>query len=500
MMNRTTKGRQNSTLRRLYLKISGLLIILLLVIGSAYVIITARSAQSYYQETTQRLNSGVAEHMLLEVQPFVDGKVNEEALGQIMHSMMAVNPSLEVYLLSPEGEILSFVVLDKKVKMDRIAIDPVRRFITEGGESYILGDDPRNPGKHAVFSATEVFENDQLLGYVYMVLASEQFETISATLWNSYLLKTSSRLFIITLIIAFVAAFLVILWITENLRKIVSTARKFEEGDLSARIPVEPGDDLGQLATTFNRMADTLIENINQLKQVDHLRKELIANISHDLRTPLSVIHGYIETMSLKADSITEEERAKYLEIISTSTERLSKLVADLFELSRLEARQVKPNLEKFAIAELISDLTSKYQLMAERNGISLIADIQTRNVMVEADIALMERVLQNLLDNALKHTPQAGEVTLQLTTEKDAVKIAVENTGEGIPEAELEHLFDRYFKASSNEQSGSGLGLAIVKNILEIHDTVIEVTSKLRERTTFSFMLPARSTDVINT
>jgi len=480
-------------LSKLYWRISGILLIIFLAIGVAYFLITTYSAQRYYQETTQRLNSDVAEQMLQEVNPFVDGKVNEESLGKIMHSMMAVNPRLEVYLLNPEGEILSFVVLNKKVKLEKVSIAPVKDFIQTAGQEFILGDDPRNPGQTAVFSATAVVENGKLLGYVYMVLASEQYENIATTLRNSYLLKTGSQLFILTMVAAFSMGLLAIWIITRNLRAIIQTVRKFEKGDLHARIKVKSDDELGELAFTFNRMAETLLKNIEQLKEVDTLRKELIANISHDLRTPLSVIHGYVETLTIKMNDLTQEKQDKYLKIILKSTDRLKDLVSDLFQLSQLEARQVKPNLEKFAIAELINDLTAKYQLLAKEKSITLEAQIENSNALVSADLALMERVLQNLLDNALRHTPDNGEVSLGVSTVDNEVQVSVSNTGEGIPEEALNHIFDRYFTGESRG-IGSGLGLAIVKNILEIHNSVINVKSKLKEKTTFFFQLPLQS------
>jgi len=476
---------------RLFWRISGTLLLILISVGIAYFLITAYSAQKYYQEATQRLNSHVAEHMLKEVNPFVNGEVNEEALGKIMHSMMAVNPGLEVYLLDPNGAILSFVVLDKKVKLNRIDLSPVKAFLESRGKKFILGDDPRNPGKKAVFSATDVEENGVLRGYVYMVLASEQYENIIATLRNSYLLKTGSKLFIITLLLAFFLGIMSIWLITKYLRKIIHTVNQFEQGNLQVRIPVKSNDELGGLSETFNRMADTLLKNIDQLKEVDHLRKELIANISHDLRTPLSVIHGYVETLVLKKDNIKPEEEEKYLKVILKSTDRLKDLVADLFQLSRLEARQVEPDMETFAIAELLNDLAAKYQLLADDKKISIEINIENKTAMVNADLALMERVLQNLLDNAILHTPENGQVDLSLTTIKNNVEVSVSNTGEGISTDDIHHIFDRYYTGSSKGKTGSGLGLAIVKSILELHNSVIKVKSKLQEKTTFFFLLP---------
>jgi len=405
--------------------------------------------------------------------------------------MMAVNPGIEVYLLDPKGKIISFVVLHKKVKLDQVDLSQVKEFISTKGDKFILGDDPRNPENQVVFSATEVVEDGVLLGYVYMVLASEQYENIASVLLDSFILKTGSQLFLVTMAAAFLLGLLAIWLITSNLRKVIQTVRKFEQGDLAVRIPVKSQDDLAGLSITFNRMADTLLNNIEQLKEVDHLRKELIANISHDLRTPLSVIHGYVETLSIKMDDLLPEQKEKYLTIILKSADRLKKLVADLFQLSQLEARQVSPQLENFAIAELINDLMAKYQLKASTKNISLKTKIENTNVLVNADLAMMERVLNNLIDNALRHTPEKGAIDIQLETSGSNVKVSISNTGEGIPEDDIEHIFDRYFTTGKTNSEGTGLGLAIVKNILEIHNTIIGVSSKIKEKTTFFFHLP---------
>ena len=179
-------------------------LLLFILLGFAYVFITTLAARRYVEETTQKLNAKVASHMLEEVKPFVDGKVNEKALGILMHSMMAVNPALEVYLLDSEGKILSFVVLEKKVKLSRISIDPIKQFLKANGEKYVLGDDPRNPGSKTIFSAAPVIENGRLRGYAYLVLASEQYENTAATFLGSYWLRVGTKSFVITLITAFV--------------------------------------------------------------------------------------------------------------------------------------------------------------------------------------------------------------------------------------------------------------------------------------------------------
>ncbi|MCB0804446.1 MAG: HAMP domain-containing protein [Bacteroidales bacterium] len=480
--------------KSLYWRISMSFLLILLLLGLAYIFITTLASNRYYKETTQRLNAHVAESMLLEVSPFVNGEVNKDALGKIMHSMMAVNPTIEVYLLDPEGKILSFVVLDKKVKLNSVDIAPVKQFLITRGDRYIEGDDPRNPGQKTIFSATEVKEDGNLMGYVYMVLASEKHENIAAALLGSYWLKVSTNAFVITLLAAFTIGLILIWFLTKNLRIIIRTFRKFEEGDLLARIP-EKGmkGELATLSSTFNKMADTILRNIDELKEVDSLRRELIANVSHDLRSPLAVIHGYIETLMIKDENLTSEERQKYLKIILDGSDRLKKLVSDLFELSKLEANQIKPNKEPFFINELLADAANRYNLIAEKKHIAIKSDIAKTIPMVEADVSLIERVIQNLLSNALQYTPENGEVKLEVKQVDKNVEVNVENTGKGIPAEDLPHIFDRYYKVSKEKSGieGTGLGLAIVKKILDIHNIPIQVRSKTNEFTSFSFTIP---------
>jgi len=481
--------------RSLYWRFSAAFLIVLLLLGLAYVMITMMASNRYYQETTQRLNAHVANHMLLEVSPFVDGKINDEALGKIMHSMMAVNPSIEVYLLDKEGSILSFVVLDKKVKLKRVAIEPVRKFIETEGTQYVLGDDPRNPGKQTVFSATAVEEDGNFLGYVYIVLLSEEYDNITSALLGSYWMKVGARSFAITMIAAILIGLVLIWFLTKNIRIIIHTFKRFEEGDLKARIPEKNmKGELKLLSHTFNDMADTILQNIDDLKEVDTLRRELIANVSHDLRSPLAIIHGYIETMLIKDDKLSPEERKHYLEIILNGSEKLKNLVSDLFELSKLEARQIELRRESFFINELLQDTVQQYRLEAEDKQISLESEISTSVPMVSADLTLMERVLQNLVNNAVKYTPEKGTIRVQVQRSKDEVEIEVRNSGEGIPQDEIPRIFDRYYKVSSQKTgNGTGLGLAIVKKILELHGININVSSTPGQFTSFSFSIPLK-------
>lgn len=478
----------------LFWRLSATFFVLLIFVGLAYTYIVTIASNRYYHETTQKLNANVANHLLHEIKPFENGKVNKEKLDKLMHSMMAVNPGIEVYLLDKNGKIISYVVLDKKVKLSQVSLDPVHKFINTQGKKYVLGDDPRNPGHSTVFSATQVVQEGKLQGYVYIVLASEKYQNIAQTLLSSYWLQVGTKAFLITLVFAFVIGLILIAYLTKNLRTIIRTVNEFEKGDMNARVPKKNTQgELAVLAENFNNMADSIVRNIDELKQVDNLRKELIANVSHDLRNPLAVIHGYIETMLIKSDTLSAHDRMEYLKIVLGSSEKLKRLVSELFELSKLEAGQVKVKYEPFFMNELLQDASQKAALFANKKGIQINASLENKLPRVYADISMIERVVQNLLDNAVKYTPESGWIKLQLKKEEEAIQVNIENSGDGIPESDLKEIFNRYYKVDKEESKieGTGLGLAIVKRILDIHNAPISVNSQPAKSTTFTFNLP---------
>ena len=196
-------------------------------------------------------------------------------------------------------------------------------------------------------------------------------------------------------------------------------------------------------------------------------------------------------------DSISPEQRKKYLETTLSSGDRLSKLIGQLFEYSKLEANQIQAEKEPFFIAELAQDIFQKYQLLAKERGITMQINASSEIPMVFADLGLVERVIQNLMDNALKFTPEGGEVKIALEAVGDKVEVKITDTGPGIPEQEQSAIFDRYGQADQSKEtkkSGAGLGLAIAKKILELHNATIKVQSRLNEGTAFTFQLPAYS------
>jgi len=487
---------------RLIRKIMIAFLLLILLVGVGYVSITFYFTNKYFAETSQKLNAELANHLIEEkfqqATPFLeDGSVNKPLFGDIMHDMMAVNRGIEVYLLDAKGSIQYSVVLDHSdadKPASRIDLAPVNGFITSEGNDYILGDDPRNPGKKKIFSAAP-FNVQGQEGFIYIILAGKEFEEVTQSLLGSYFLRLGLGASIATVLFAGLIGLLVIWSLTKNLREIIETVRRFKEGDLNARIENPKSKDLSVLTETYNNMANTIVSNIDELKSVEALRRELIANVSHDLRTPLAITQGYIETLQIKKETLSEEERDQYISVIAKSVDKLSGLIDQLFEYSKLEAHQIEPQKEAFSIVDLAYDVFEKYESIALNRNIDLKLDIEEKLPLVFADISLVERVIQNLMDNALKFTPEGGKVGLKMHSDKKQVFVSIHDTGIGIAEQDLSQIFERYKKASNTAKSsneGAGLGLAIAKKIMEIHDSTIRVLSRPDEGTTFQFFLPS--------
>jgi len=477
---------------RLYWKISALFILILVLFAAITLYISIRSASSYSVEVNQKLNWDLARNAVDLIKPKIEnGTVNKEAYADIMHSMMVINPSLEVYLLDPQGKILAYVAPEKVVKLEKVSLNPIKNFFTDSKHNLIFGDDPRNPGELKTFSAARVIDGGNLTGYIYIVLASQEYVSTAQMAIGSYILGLSIRSIIIILVISAFVGLFFIWFITKKLNAIVLGIREFQSGNFNARIQVKDKDELDQIGFVFNEMAGTISNNIRELKETDEFRKELISNVSHDLRTPVASIQGYAETLILKKDRIEPEEQLKYLEIIYSSCEKLKKLVSDLFDLSKLQTNQIKMNTERFSIAELISDISNKYRIISQKKGISINAFLPNENPIVEADITLIDRVLQNLIDNAIKFCKEGDYINILIRTDdRGKVEISISDTGEGIKSEELPYIFERYYKGKQYSES-TGLGLAIVKKIIDLHRSVIQVASQPGKGTTFTFHLP---------
>jgi signal transduction histidine kinase len=485
-------------MRSLLARLSAALLVILALIGSGFYLLERFSTRLYYEELTQRLNGDIAMYVTGERTLIEDGEVNEEALARLSQQAMVINPTVEIYLLDDEGRIVGHGIPPEAVRVDRVDLGPVRRWVDGEVDMPFKGSDPRNPDKLKIFSASPVMNGDELQGYLYAILGGQRYDDLAHSIEGSYVQKISLGATIAIMLAASLVGLLVFAMLTQRLRRLTKDVQTFTDSGFETTPMVHPDlatDEIGQLSRAFFSMSSKIREQFESLKETDRVRRELISNVSHDLRTPLSSMHGYVDTLLIKNDTLEPEERKHYLEITRRHTLRLGQLVGDLFELSKLESAQVQPELERFSLAELLHDVAQEFELEAGRKGVSINVNSGGDAATVLADIGLMQRVLENLLRNALKHTPAGGDITITLDPHPDRVAVSVADTGCGIPPEDIDRIFDRFYRAESSDRGGSsGIGLAIVKRILDLHGSRITVESKVDHGTVFAFDLPTRS------
>jgi signal transduction histidine kinase len=280
--------------------------------------------------------------------------------------------------------------------------------------------------------------------------------------------------------------------LTDRIKLLDRAARQIAEGDLNVRLPAEGRDELSALALTFNQMAAQLQNAAAKQEQLETLRRDLIAWVGHDLQTPLTSISAVIEALN---DGIVEEPQMirRYLKTARKDVQALSLLIDDLFQMAQVDAGGLQLNREYVSLSDLISDTIESFSARASSQNVTLQGSAAQGIGSVWLDPQRISRVLNNLIDNAIRHTPAGGMVNIQAIKDGNDVVVEVFDTGEGIKTEHLPHLFDRFYrgeKSRSRSTGGSGLGLAIVKGIVEAHGGKIAVESQ-PGYTRISFNLP---------
>ena len=484
-------------LKSFYARISAIFLVLMLLLVLAVSWFCVRAALQYEVETDQKLNQTLAADLSVKFQPWVVEKIDDKMLKMEIANLMGINRRIEIYLLGGNGMIKAHYLPDNRdISMATVNTGPLDAYL-KGAELPILGDDPLLDGRLKPFSVAPINIMGEEGCYLYIILGGEHYDSVGDLIKDNYIFRMASIGAGSSLAVTALLGMLLFGLLAGRLSHLRDVLCAFEGGDLNKRINPKGDDEIAQLGNSFDQMADTIVANMEKLKHADTLRRELIANISHDLRSPLASIQGYLETVLIKDEDLTSEERKLYVETGLKNTKRLNKLVEALFELSKLDAGQIEPQFEKFSIAELVQDVVMQFKPQAEKRNIELSAELEAGSLpMVYADIGLVERAISNLIDNAIRHTPKGGSVKIapRPDTEKH-VTVAVIDSGKGIPEEELSRIFERFYRVEKSRtpggKEGSGLGLAIAKRIFELHGSALSVQSALNVGTTFTFNLP---------
>ncbi len=279
-----------------------------------------------------------------------------------------------------------------------------------------------------------------------------------------------------------------------RLRGLEQAAAAVGAGETAVRAPESGGDEVASLARRFNRMAADLDARVQELRDADRSRRQLLADVSHELMTPLTAMRGYLETLALPAAVKDDATRARYLGIVTEETLRLEAIIGDLLDLARLDDRGGSFEQARVPVARLFDRAYARHQGALEERGVTLERDIAAGADVVTGDERRLEQVLQNLVANAVRHTPRGGRIALRATPDRADVVLVVEDSGPGIPPEHLPHVFDRFYRVDSARDArsgGSGLGLSIVRAVVEQHGGRVSASNGAMGGARFELRLP---------
>lgn len=288
-------------------------------------------------------------------------------------------------------------------------------------------------------------------------------------------------------------AYLASTGVVENATRLARAAERVAAGDLTVRVEPVGRDELARTAHTFNAMAEQLASTAEKHRELELLRRDLIAWTSHDLRTPITAIRVRAEAL---ADGVVDDPQMvqRYQQQICGEVGRLSGLIDELFELAQLDAGGQTFDLDLYSLRDLLSDTLESFRLQAEGQGVSLVGHAAEGLDPVQMDAPKISRLLSNLIDNALRHTPPGGRVSIHAAREAGGVVLAVEDTGEGISPEDLPRVFERFFRGERSRtrgRGGAGLGLALARSIAEGHSGTIEAHSQPGQGAVFTVRWP---------
>lgn len=277
-----------------------------------------------------------------------------------------------------------------------------------------------------------------------------------------------------------------------RLQELEAAAKRLGAGDLAARAPVHGGDEITNVAGAFNRMADELAAREDSLRTADRARRQMLADVSHELKTPLTAMRGYVESLRMDGATFDPDKRERYFATLERETLRLERIVKDLLDLGRLEDQAMRVELRVFAIDRVFERVVARHEVEASARQITFTVDVREQTDQMVGDPHRIEQAMENLTANALRHTPDGGSITLASAATPDGIRLSVIDSGEGIPAEHLPHIFDRFYKADSSRSgsSGSGLGLSITKAIVDRHGGHVAVESR-PGRTQFTLTFP---------
>jgi signal transduction histidine kinase len=472
-----------------------------LAMGAALAVIMYQAISGYHSEADyERASRFAGQIATMHPDLWRAYESDPEGFARRFREFNQYSPDIGLYLLDNDGRVL--VRSDRRPEdraADRIDISPVARSLARDAREPVRGEDPGTPGTTRLVAALPVVEDGVRRGWLYVVPCKWVDEPGDRT-YLDFALRTAGRVGLLTLAIGVLLTLATVIMITRPLTRLTRVADRITKSGFEAEITecdfrtCGRHDEIGRLSCTLREMFERLKIEIQRVKRTDAARREMIASVSHDLRTPLTALLGQLETIRIKRDVLDAEAIERLQDRALQNAQYLRTLTEALAELAKLDSPEFRVQAEPLQIGELTDDVVQRFATRAEGRGIQLVVDYPDGLPLAPVDAALLDRALSNLLDNALRVTPEGGRVAVEVSRTSTGMRVAVTDSGPGVALEEQESVFELFYQTSKHRESrgSSGLGLAIVRRVAELHGGRAGLRSRPGEGATFFIELPA--------
>jgi len=452
------------------------------------------------RDTLQRLSHGLARH-IVEHWPAVahsaGGDAERRALDEVLGMLMVVNPAIEVYVLDAQGRVRAYLGDPLAVRQAQVDLAPVRAFLADAALP-LLGTDPKRPGGGKIFSAAmfPAQPGDAVPpGYLYVVLEGEAHEQVAGHIGQQRIWQGMGLLLGVALLLTLLLGAGMFHRLTRPLRQLAIRMQAFGPGANPANAGILPeGDEVQAIAHSFDLMAARIDEQLRAEARQQATHRDAMANVAHDLRTPLTALHGHLEALHGLPLMQASADGRRHLDVALAQSNKVRRLTQQLFELARLQSGDQLVHVERFRLDELVADAVQKFSFNTDAPVVAL-AGSAPGPVELDGDLQLIERALTNLIDNALRHAPSDRPVRVSLELEAGQVSLVVEDHGPGLP-AELKQRLacGGALRDPPMVRPGGGfggLGLAIAQRIASLHGGSLSLRTSGANGTTLCLALP---------
>lgn len=499
--SKSKNKKQKKIFKKYLFVITSIILMSVIILCTSYLFIATKNWNTEQKKTLQHNTEIIAQNSQLllesfyERYPSLQENMNEDItpLSMICNNMKIMSDAIDadIFITNMDGEVIVCKeMIDEKfyVNGDFDCIIHSRYDI----DNSIIAEAAK--GNYETVSTLQgTFISNQITTASPIVVNGKTVAIVFATepiteSWNMYARKILQIFFIaalLALVVSFITVYYLSYRLTRPLREMSEATKRYAEGDFSYKVKVHGRDEVAELANAFNTMAMSL-------STLESTRRSFVANVSHELKTPMTSIGGFIDGML--DGTIPPDDHKHYLQIVSDEVKRLSRLVTGMLNMSKLEAGEMPINIKEFDISADIFKTLLSFEKKINDKSIEILGLDSMESVSVKADEDMLLQVIYNLIDNAVKFTPEGGYIFIKDYRDSEKIFVSIRNSGSGIERDELSKVFERFYKidkSRSYDVKGAGLGLYLVKSIIELHGGEIRVDSKVGEYTEFAFWIP---------